>query len=155
MTKTKTKTFITTYRGSITDIATIARWLVSNGITPRSKSELINIAVTNFVIHLDSTYPELTVLDERDALTYLSELNILKTGLAKMQPALSKNFWDSGLETNPMPACEETLASRNKSAQATKLAADALELMQKATERNQEPTADLSRPANLTIAKDS
>ena len=88
MPNTETKplaTFTTTYRGKLTDIATIARWLALSGIKPRSRNELINAAVVNFAKMLRKKFPQTAVVTTTDALEYLAEFELIGKNLQKFQ----------------------------------------------------------------------
>lgn len=150
-------TFTTTYRGSITDIASIARWLVSEGVTPRSRNEIVNVAVVNFVKNLTTNWPEHAITTDADALGYLTELGLIGKNLKNMQPALSKSFWASSPAASQQVSNDFELSEKAQRAGINKTAADVMELMRKADKRNQndaEMARKLADASNLPIAED-
>lgn len=152
------KTFITTFRGDLIDIATIARWMVSSGITPRSRNELINCAVVNFAAQLRKMCPESSIVETGDALEYLSELGLIGKNLEKMAPALAKDFWQSATPSAGVNVSNELeLTTKAKKASNDQLADDVTKLMDLADERierDRKNAKQLSQVAHLPIAKE-
>jgi len=158
MPKTK-KTFITTYRGDLTDIATIARWMTNQGFTPRSRNELINCAVTNFTKQLVKMFPEDAIVETGDALEFLTDLGLIGKNLTQMQPAISREFWDSSTPAPGVPISNSSeLTTKAKKQDNDNLAGLALDLMNKANQRNLADTENakkLANTAHLPIAEET
>lgn len=125
-------TYHTSYRGEITDIATIARWMVTEGFIPRSRNEMINTAIKNFVSIINHHNPELLIEDVADAYEYLEEIGM--AGRDTALPSLSKKMLDT-----PKPpgstSIDDKLGQKGFNRRIMAQADEAMELMEKAQKR--------------------
>lgn len=132
----KKNTFFTTFRGDIREVATIARWLQSQGITPRSRNELIQVAVENFAKQLVKLFPETAIIDSHDALTFLTELGLIGANRKKIVSSIADELWEASeltTGTTISNSSELTTKAKKKSNETTAL--EAVELMKKLEQR--------------------
>ena len=134
----KKNTFFTTFRGDITEIATIARWLQFQGITPRSRNELIQVAVENFSKQLVKLFPETNVVDSHDALTYLTAIGLIGANRKKIVKTIADELWEkSDLTTGTVTSNSTELTTKAKKQNDSSIANNAIELMQKLEQRTE------------------
>lgn len=143
----KRASFSTTYRGDITNIAIIARWLLKNGIRPRSKNELINTAVENIARNVVNKWPELNVLTEKDAVEILTNLGLNQS----QKPLLGIDNWDDGIQTL---ADEVELTEKARRKSTDDLVADALKVLDKTKNVGIAEASNALATQNVNLAKD-
>lgn len=88
-------TFYTNFRGSITDFATIALWIESKGITPRSKSEIVNIAIANLKAFIDKTCPQATVKTVEEGLRVLERMGLVGSSIERVKTAMARSQFEA------------------------------------------------------------
>lgn len=79
----KTKRYTASFSGDLLEIATITRWLVLNGHNPRSRNEVLNLAVQHLARTVAEQKPEAIVVSISDAEQYLESAGL---GSAKRKP---------------------------------------------------------------------
>lgn len=134
----KSNSFFTTFRGSLTELSIIARFFLSKGVIPRSRSELLDYAVKSTVQSLTNQQPELNVTTTEDALQVLSQLGLVDKGnrevfnilLAENQNRTASEIIDTRQEED---LNKTALNDRNST-----LAKEATELLMKAQQKQQE-----------------
>lgn len=135
MPKQSKNTFTTTFRGNITDVATIARWMKSKGFIPRSRNELINQAVINFANHIRTSYSDLGVHSVTDAITYLNESGL--TDRKDLVPALLEEMQNEALVSGGSSPLDTTLSTKATKKHSELAQQTALSILKRAQEREQ------------------
>jgi hypothetical protein len=136
MTKKRAKTFFTTFRGDIINIATIANWMVQQGSTPRSRNEILSCAVRNFTGQIHKLFPEARVTDDADALRLLQELGLEgRKHTAPMLKVSTDVIEKEDLVPVFSPSNQDELGAKARQAQRTQMAEEALQLMEKTLRR--------------------
>lgn len=120
MSKTS-KTFATSFRGDVIDLAVLARWFIKQGMIPRSRNELIASAVASFTILIVRNNPELAVNSLEDAYGVIENLGLVGVNRAKVFPNEKLEQWEvENSDLNLVPDFEPELTEKaNKAEQAT------------------------------------
>lgn len=153
---TKNKRYTASFSGDVLEIATITRWLVLNGFNPRSRNEVLNLAVQHLARTVVEQKPEVVVVSISDAEQYLDSAGL---GSAKRKPTTKRVT--AGLKTALMlptgvsSAVETQTAASTRGKMALPSDEEMVEIMRGHNEREKQSRETLKGLGAIPSAVDS
>jgi hypothetical protein len=154
----QSKTFSTSFRGEVIDLAIVARWFIKQGIIPRSRNELINSAVKNFAGLITKNNPELLVTTPEDAYDIFEQLNLVGAHRKAVFPIEQTENWEvENLDLSPVPGFEPELTTKAEAANTSAVAGqlgNLATLLERRRKQDQSITEALASTHGLPIEEE-
>lgn len=151
MAKTKTKRYTTSFSGDLLEMATVTRWLVLNGYNPRSRNEVLNLAVQHLASIIKEQMPEAVVVSVDDAEQWLESAGL---GSIKRKRAVSLKA-ELKLPAQVSASVEAKTAASNRGAMAVPGAESLSKILKHAKEVEKQDRAVLRGLGSVPNVTDS